>query len=976
MEEMDSKSVSRDLAVGKFLSPVSVWALSFGCAVGWGAFVMPGTTFLPQAGPLGTVLGIVIGALVMLVIGINYSYLMNKYPDAGGTMIYSIRTFGYDHGFLSAWFLILVYVAIIWANASALTLIARNLFGNVFQFGFHYSILGYDIYGGEILLTAVAIILFGCLCGTQRSLAVGVQTIMAFVLILGIVICYFILAYKRGGILTPPGFVPDAGNALGQISGIVVLSPWAYVGFESVSNSTSGFNFDKKKSLGILIIALICSAVSYSMLAQMAVFRIPEGYMNWTAYIKALPGLEGITGLPTFYAASGIMQGKGIIILGMAAMAGIITGLVGNFFAAGRLLASMAGEGMLPEWFAYRTKNRSPRNALFFLMFISLLIPLLGRTAIGWIVDVNTIGATVAYAYTSAAALVNAKKDNRKAVVYTGAFGLFISAVFFLYFMAFSTGAMSTESYLILIGWSMLGFFYFRQIFAKDNDSRFGKSTVVWICLLFLIFFTSLMWVRQATDDMTKDVVEAITEYYEDKNVISDPKISVETEEYIAGLLKRADMLHRRNSIIQMLIIIASLGIMFSVYSMISKRGKQMEIEKMKAEERSRAKSVFLSNMSHDIRTPMNAIIGYVNLAQRDEDDPRKVKEYVEKIKTSSHHLLALINDVLEMSRIESGRMDLEPIPVDLLEVMDDVRAMFSTQMESKKISFMVDTRDVKNSKVYCDKNRFNRVLLNLLSNAWKFTPEGGSVLVKLCQTDDIKGECGEYELRVKDTGMGMSKEFAEKVFEAFEREKNEVVNDIQGTGLGMAITKSIVDLMGGRIRVDSVEGKGTEFIINLRFDYVSGEQLPGEISSGLSEKEDTGVDFTGRRVLLVEDMDINRQLASMILSRLGFEVETAVNGREAVDRLIISTPGYYDLVLMDIQMPVLNGYDAAKEIRTFEDRELAGIPIIAMTANAFSEDVKAARDAGMDAHVAKPVDIDVMTKVIAGVLRTKHGEA
>jgi len=983
MYDDDLKKTGTDIEGGKFLSPLSVWALSFGCAVGWGSFVMPGTTFLPQAGPLGTVLGIVIGALVMLVIGVNYNYLMNKYPDAGGTMIYSIRTFGYDHGFLSAWFLILVYVAIIWANASALTLIARNLFGNVFQFGFHYTLFGYDIYGGEIMLTGLAMIIFGCLCGMYRSVAIWIQVVMAFVLITGICVCYFVLAYNRGGISTPPGFYPEAGNVIRQIGKIVILSPWAYVGFESVSNSTSGFNFSVKKSLKIMIAALICSAVAYSFLAQLAVFRIPEGYINWTSYIKALPSLEGITSLPTFYAASGIFGGKGIVILGMAAMAGIITGLVGNYFAAGRLLCAMAVEGMLPEWFAYRAKNRSPRNALLFLTLVSLPIPLFGRTALGWIVDVNTVGATIAYAYTSAAALVNAKKEKNKAIIYTGVLGLFISTVFFLYFMTFSTGAMSTESYLILIAWSILGFLYFRNIFARDKFRRFGKSTVVWICLLFLIFFTSLVWIRQATNDMTKELVQDISEHYEKMNDTSDPTVVAETEQYIEQLLNRADMLQRRNSIIQMMIIMVSLGIMFSVYSMISKRGRQMEMEKIKAEESSRSKSIFLSNMSHDIRTPMNAIIGYVNMVQRDGDDPKKVKEYIDKIKTSSLHLLALINDVLEMSRIESGRMDLEPIPMDLIRVMDDLKDMFSTQMESKRISFTMDVSKVGHSRVYCDKNRLNRVLLNLLSNAWKFTPEGGSVNVTLSQTGESAGEgegsfgtkmYGDYELRVEDTGMGMSKEFAAKVFEAFERERNEVVNDIQGTGLGMAITKSIVDLMGGQITVDSTEGKGTEFTIKLRLEYASDETPDSEVLPGETE-ESHEFDFTNKRVLLVEDMDINRQLASMILTRLGFQVETAVNGREAVDKLIISTPGYYDLVLMDVQMPVLNGYDATKEIRAFEDRELAQVPVIAMTANAFSEDVKAAFDAGMNAHVAKPIDVDVLKKVLADVLSAKQKE-
>lgn len=957
--------------LGKYLSPLSAWALSFGCAVGWGAFVMPGTTFLPKAGPLGTALGIFIGAVVMAVIGMNYHYLMNKYPQSGGTLTYSIRTFGYDHGYLSAWFLFLVYIAIIWANASALALIVRNLFGGIFQFGFHYKILEYDIYLGEILLTLATILIFGFICMKNKRASVFIQVLMALVLLVCIIVCFIAVSGRYPTINIAPAYSPTGGSHFRQVFAIVALSPWAYVGFESVSNSTEGFRFSVKKSILIMTAALICSVIAYSMLAVMASSVVPEGYSDWSEYISDVGSLSGSASLPTFYAVNMSMGKAGILVLGLAAIAGIITGLIGNSIAASRLLYAMSEEKILPEWFGRLNTDGVPENALKFLMGISVFIPFLGRTAIGWIVDVNTVGATIAYGYTSAAAFVNAKKDSNRKIMATGITGVVTSVLFFLYFMSFSSGTMATESYLILATWSILGFVYFRFMFSRDKDRHFGKSTIVWIGLLFLIFFTSLMWVHKATEDMTRQVIDNISEYYESKTTIDDPRVIADTENYLEEQLEMSEKLQTRNSVIQMCLIIISLGIMFSIYTTMARRERQMELDKVKAEESNRAKSTFLSNMSHDIRTPMNAIVGYVNLAERDFEDHNLVMGYISKIKTSSQHLLALINDVLEMSRIESGRMDLELIPVDLCKTMEEIRDMFSTQMEQKKISFHVDTYNVKNKDVMCDKNRLNRVLLNLISNAWKFTPEGGNISLKLWELEREDDNVG-FELRVADSGIGMSKEFASKVFEAFEREKNSTVDKIQGTGLGMAITKSIIDLMGGTIDVVTAPGRGTEFIIKLKFEKAEATDSLVDISSEIISDDEGSIDFSNMRLLLAEDMEINRELAVMQLNGLGFDVETATNGREAVDKIIVSAPGYYVAVLMDIQMPVLDGYEATKEIRALDNRELAEIPIIAMTANAFSEDVKKAHDCGMNAHIAKPIDVNIMSNVLKAVLSGK----
>ena len=370
--------------LGKYLSPLAVWALSFGCAVGWGAFVMPGGTFLPAAGPLGTVIGIVLGAVVMMIIGVNYHYLMNKYPDAGGTLTYAIKSFGYDHGFLSSWFLILVYVAIMWANASALSLISRYLFGSMFQFGFHYQVLGYDVYLGEILLSMAAILVCGAVCIFGKRLAVWLQIVLALALFFGIVICFAGVAKSVGvqAVSVTPYFSPLEPSKLKQVFTIFALSPWAFVGFESISNSAQGFRFSVKKSIWIMLAAVVCGAIAYCFLTQIAVMRIPEQYPYWDNYVAALPGLSGFEGLPTFHSVSASLGKAGTIILGIATLSGVITGLIGNYIAGSRLLYTMDGNNMMPRKFASLTKDGSPKFALGFLMAISLFIPFLGRTVL------------------------------------------------------------------------------------------------------------------------------------------------------------------------------------------------------------------------------------------------------------------------------------------------------------------------------------------------------------------------------------------------------------------------------------------------------------------------------------------------------------------------------------------------------------------------------------------------------------------
>ena len=375
------------------------------------------------------------------------------------------------------------------------------------------------------------------------------------------------------------------------------------------------------------------------------------------------------------------------------------------------------------------------------------------------------------------------------------------------------------------------------------------------------------------------------------------------------------------------------------------------------------AKREFLFNMSHDIRTPMNAIIGFTALAQTHIDDRDQVEDYLKKISVSSQHLLSLINDVLDMSRIESGKVTLEAKPVHLPELVHELRDIIQAVVSKKDLSLTLDTVGVENEDVIADPLRLEQILINVLANAVKFTPDGGQISLWIVQKDTAPAGYADFEFHIKDNGIGMSEEFQKHIFEQFARERTSTVSKIQGTGLGMAITKSLVDMMGGRITVKSEQGKGSEFTISLRFPI-------GEAKTGQTPPAAKASAFTGKKLLVVEDNELNLEIASTLLKEAGFEVDTAENGKIAVEKVEAASAGRYDLILMDIQMPEMDGYEATRRIRALPDAKKAALPIVAMTANAFEDDRKNALHAGMNGHIAKPLDIQKLFQVLSELLK------
>ncbi|MCQ2507103.1 MAG: transporter substrate-binding domain-containing protein [Lachnospiraceae bacterium] len=432
-----------------------------------------------------------------------------------------------------------------------------------------------------------------------------------------------------------------------------------------------------------------------------------------------------------------------------------------------------------------------------------------------------------------------------------------------------------------------------------------------------------------------------------------------------------AEFVHENALMVLLVLAIIIVAILVALFFYImatskeKKHKKELEAALRDAKQANRAKTAFLFNMSHDIRTPMNAIIGFTDLLEKNKNNAEKITDYVKKIQLSNNYLLSLINSVLEMARIESGVIKNEEVIWDVQDFNEVLYSIFEQDMEKKHITF-TRTINIKHTSVYCDPTKLREIFLNIISNAFKYTDEGGKVHMAL---DEIQTEEeGKILFRtiISDNGRGMSKEFLPTIFDEFTRAQSSTDSKIEGTGLGMAITKKLVDILGGSIEVESELGVGTTFTIIIPHRVPTEEELKKINDEKLSEKE---IEFKGRHILLAEDNELNREIAVEILTAEGFVVDEAFDGQMAVDMVLEHEGGYYDAVLMDIQMPNLNGYEASKQIRKLTDSKKASVPIIAMTANAFDEDKQNAYVAGMNAHLPKPLEVSELMGILEHVL-------
>ena len=970
------------------LSPLAAWSLAFGCAVGWGSFVMPGTTFLPKAGPLGTVLGVLAGGLVMAVIAWNYHRMMERSPGPGGAYAYAKEAFGIDHGFLCAWFLVLTYVAIVWANATALAIVARYTLGDVFRFGFRYSLAGFEVCLGDILVSGAAIAAATALC-CRRWLACAADSILAVGFALGIALCFAAVAlgqhrWGHGLAEAGPAFAPGGPNPLFQTLKIVALSPWLFVGFESISHASGEFRFPARRSFGIMALALVASVLAYALLAALPALG---GAGDWPAYLERLRESTGGMPLPTFEAVKRVLGGPGVALMGATMFGAIFTGLVGNTFAASRLMAAMADDGILPAWYGRRGADGSPTRSVLAIGAVSALVPLLGRTAIGFIVDVSTVGAAIAYAYVSAATwrLAGAKE---RAARLAGACGVALSVAVLLLFIVpnyVSGSMMATESYLLLVLWCILGFLFFRSVFRRDALGRFGKSTVVWIAILVLITAMSLLWMRQSTGDSTLRTFDKVVRMHD--TVL--PHANEEEERRwvadVQALRSRLNATLLRDGLIQTGLMGLAFAILFNLHSILRKRERELVDENAQRQrerdmerEKARARSYFFSTVSHDIRTPLNAIIGYSEMLKSGFESEEERKKAVDSIIVSGKTLLGLVNDVLDLSKLESGKMHISPEPTDCAALLEKIVDSFHAAGDRPEMELRLRAQEMP--RLMLDPQRLRQIVFNLVGNAMKFTEHGHvEVRASFSPPSGDAGEDGDpagtFRLEVEDTGCGISPENLKRIASPYVQVGSKVSRH-GGTGLGLAICKQLAAAMGGELTVASELGVGSTFSVTVPARRApESDAAEGAGKAGRSGHDD-GVVFGGgsagdasaaprgkvSRILVVDDSKMNLSVTKALLGRIGdYEVETALDGDLALERL--RTPGApaIDLVLTDMWMARMDGEALVRAIRA--DPALAPLKVFAVTADV--EFREKARDAGFDGMLLKPVTMVALRSML-----------
>ncbi|MBR5110332.1 MAG: amino acid permease [Clostridia bacterium] len=1374
-------------------TPMGMWAFSIGTSIGWGSFIVTCNTYLQKSGILGTVFGLLIGMAVIFVITWNLQYMIQKAPSAGGIYTFQKQVGGKDLGFLTFWFVLLTYMAILWANMTSLPLFARFFLGDAFRFGFHYRVFGYEVWFGEALLSICAVILIGLLCLRSARLPNKIMIAAALTFAVGFTFCAVLAVLRHDSAFSYAPLYTEGSKAFLQIIHIAAISPWAFIGFENISHFSEEYSFPVKKTRTILIWSVLITTLLYVFVSLLSISAYPPEYDSWLAYIRDMGNLEGIKAVPAFYAADHYLGQAGVTLLMLSLFAVILTSLIGNTLALSRLLYAAGREGEAPRALADLNSKGIPGKAVATVVAISVFIPFVGRTAIGWIVDVTTLGATLIYGLVSLAVYRHAQQAGRRLEKTTGVAGILLMIVFLMLLLIpglLPFHAMETVSYILFIAWAVLGLWYYRFLLYLKRDEERKQSVIVWIILLVLVLFASMMWVSRATENAANEAVERIFTYHQ-----SHPDSDMESgaaEERTAYLQEQAEAISRTNTLyssVSLGVFLLFIGILLNNYRDTQKLGKrlneaehevatvrkiaelqesisalldnmpcltftkdaqtgvylacnqafadyahkknpagvagltdaqifdaetaahfiaddrialsmdkpyiffedvpdaagnqkQLQTTKLKfidstgrmcllgmsqdvtdmvriqhenamtkeayekalsaglmythiahtlardytdmfsvnleteefieyrkaektsapsearrgwhffsdcieelsrnvypddqdaflkaldrrtlmkaldrkntyimtyrqtgcsgpiyvsmkvsrmedddrfiivgisnvdaemrdamsksealaealasAEEANSAKTSFLSSMSHEIRTPMNAIIGLNTLALKDKTLSGQTKEYLEKISGSAKHLLSLINNILDMSRIESGRMVLHREVFSFSAMLEQINAMVMSQCSDKGLTYECRILNKVDASYIGDDMKLKEVLINILSNAIKFTEAPGSVTLTVERTMEFEDQ-STLRFCIKDTGIGMDQEFIPKLFEPFSQEDGSRKTKYGSTGLGMAITKRIVEMMNGSISVESEKGVGSEFTVTVTLrncdqqgtaqesaidpnsfhvlvvdddkiaaeharmvlDEVgiyadtctSGEEalrlmevqrlknkpynlvlmdwnMPGmngletsaEIQKSFDrettvviltaynwddiqeEAERVGVDsfltkplfaskvieeferiarrnnmalfkekkrasLAGCRILLAEDMEINAEIMMDILEMENIQADHAENGRAAVEMFSKSAPGTYAAILMDVRMPEMDGLEAAAAIRAMDREDAKKIPIVALTANAFDEDVQRSLQAGMNAHLIKPVEPEALYQTLGELI-------
>ena len=945
------------------LSMLAVWALAFGCAVGSDAVVLPWTDFLPNAGPLGTLLGILAGAAIMGVIAWNYHYMMNRRPGPGGAYDYAKKAFGYDHGFVCGWFLLLTYVAIVCLDAMAVALVARYAFGDGLRFGFRYAVGGSEICLGDLLVSAASIAVAAAVC-CRRRLSGRVQALLAAVFASGIVACFAaaLLRHAGGTEALAPAFAQDGTSPVSQVLRFVAISAWLFVGFESVSHASGEFAFPLRRSFGVMAAALVASVAAYALLAAIPV--LASGAGGWTA---AAPPAEDLD-IYAFSVAGRPFGRFGVAVVGAMLVGAVFTNLVGNTFAASRLMAAMADDGALPARLGGKNADGAPRRAILLIALLAVAVAFLGRVAVSVVVGLSIVGAAIAYTYTSAAAFRTARACGARFPAAMGLLGavlaLGVTALFALPILMSDATPMAPQSYLVLVVWSFAGLAMFLSAFRRDSLRRFGRTPVVWLSLVVFILFLSLLWVRQAacaTTDSAFDDIVAV--HGKDCAAFGDAAAGHvhEKGEWLGEIVKMKAFVNTafmRNGLLQAGLTLMTLVLMVFFYCVLRRREREME------EEKAKAKSYFFSTVSHDIRTPLNAIIGFSELLKAGFATEKERAQAVESILVGSKTLLGLINDVLDLSKLESGKMQIVPEPTDAAALLGGVVDAF--RVSGAKPGLEVRCRTEGLPALLLDPQRLRQIAFNLVGNAMKFT-KGGHVEVRASFSE------GTFRFEVEDTGCGIGEEDLKHIGSAYVQVGARDSRN-GGTGLGLAICRQLVAAMGGSLGVKSALGKGSTFTVTIPGVKVAGNGGRGTADAkALAVKSGNGVagdsapavpvSATPPRILVVDDSKMNVMVLMALLKHLGdFDIASAADGQEALEVLKSPASGRFDLVMTDMWMPRLDGAGLVKAIRA--DPALSGVRVLVVTADV--EYQTKAAEIGFDGILLKPVTREKLAAALA----------
>ncbi len=944
------------------LSVFGAWAIAFGCAVGWDVLVLPLSAFLPEAGPAGALIGLACGALAMAVIAWNFHFMIGKCPGPGGVYSYAKKAFGHDHGYICAWFLCLAYAAIVWADAEMLTVVARYLIGgDPLHFGFKYHVAGFRVCLGDIVIVATAMAAVVALT-VRRRIAAAVQSVLAVALAVGLVVCFCAAAFGHvGGVASMhPFFSPKGGSPISQILGVLMITPWLFVGIESISSMSAEFNFPVRRSFGIMVAAIVAAVAAYVAALLIPVFASGGGEAGWSAAIAA----PGDANARAFDLVKGTLGGAGTAVLGLALGGALFTNLVGNTVVASRLLAAMADDGAMPHWLGRKDGALSARNAIFVIALIAVATSALGQTVIEVIVDIAVVGTAVAYAYTSGATFKMARAEGDRVSAATGLVGLvFSAAIAFVFLLPVFSATMGTVSYLVLVLWCIAGLVFFLLIFRREGSRRFGRSSVVWVSLFLVILALSHLWTRQMAGEAMRDAYEDIAESHDSACRRNSPDGAPPT----CGMSWKEDLRRDlgvvrstiiRNSVVQSGLNVLAIALMIAVYVILRRRELDMEREKAKA------KSFFFSTVSHDIRTPLNAIIGFSEMLKSGFSTEEERVQAVDSIIASGKTLLGLVNDVLDLSKLESGKMEILPEPTDCAKLLREVTDAFG--VASGKAGIDVRCRVEGLPPMMVDPQRIRQILFNLVGNAVKFTHEG-HVEMRASFEKAKEGPSGTLRVEVEDTGCGISEEDLARIGSAYVQVGSKMSRN-GGTGLGLAICKQLAAAMGGRIDVESELGKGSTFTVTIPGVKVVESEV-GENSS--SSRKDAGIHTPTQnsnsnshlRILIVDDSKMNVMVLKAQLKNLGqFEVASAGDGQEALELLRSRGAKSFDLVLTDMWMPMLDGSGLVKAIRA--DPALSGMRVVVVTADVefrakFAED-------GFDDILLKPVTRDNLVELLA----------